>query len=189
MEETLEMMKSILLGKEKETNEKELIALYKRDLCPNILAYFFVANYGLICKTAKLYPKLDNDDKASFCLQELDKCLQLYNVHYKVSFMTYFIKCYTYRLNNELKLLMCDKRKALLDSVEFESLKDIGINDCADNFDIIYNNYNLTPKEKIHCNLRLAGYTIKEISKLLKISASAVSQQNKKIKQKINILT
>lgn len=185
MEETLKMMKGILLGKEKETNEKDLIELYQKDLCPNILAYFFVNNYGLICKTAKLYPRLDSEDKASFCLQELDKCLQKYDNKYEVSFMTYFIRCYTYRLNNELALISSYKRKTIHNLIQFESLIDIGIFDNIEDYDLLYTEYKFTKSERQHCKLRLAGYTLKEISKLLKISTSAVCQRNSKIKKKI----
>lgn len=185
MEETLKMMESILLGKERETNEKELIEQYQRTLRPNILAYFFVVNYGLICKTAKLYPKINDDDKASFCLQELDRCLQNYDANYNVSFMTYFIKCYTYCLNNELALMRCNKRKALINYVDLESVVSVGVNDYLEDYDLILNEYKLTNSEKQHCKLRLAGYTIKEISKLLKITSAAVSQRNTKIKKKI----
>lgn len=189
MKETLEMMKSILNGKEKKTNENELIKKYQERLYPNILAYFYVNNFGLIYKTSKLYPKLDDEDKASFCLQELDKCLQNYNFEKEVSFITYFIRCYKYRLNSENISLLCNKRKAMNNYIEINNLLDIGIDDNIQDFDIVCDEYKLTIAEKYHCKLRIAGYSLKEISKLLKISTSAVSQRNAKIKQKILNLT
>lgn len=185
MEETLKMMKSILSGKEKKTNENELIKQYQEGLYPNILAYFYVNNFGLIYKTSKLYPKLDDEDKASFCLQELDKCLQNYKFEKEVSFITYFIKCYKYRLNNMIIAMNSNKRKIMSNYVDIDELQAISTENCIEDFDIICNEYELTIQEKQHCRLRLAGYTLKEISKLLRISSSAVCQRNSKIKKKI----
>lgn len=185
MKETLEMMKSILSGKEKKTNENELIQKYQKGLYPNILAYFYVNNFGLIYKTSKLYSKLDDEDKASFCLQELDKCLQNYKFEKEVSFITYFIRCYKYRLNNATIALNTNKRKILGKCIDIDELQAISIENNMEDLGIIFNEYKLTKSEKQHCKLRLAGYTLKEISKLLNISVSAVSQRNSKIKKKI----
>lgn len=185
MEETLKMMKRILNGKENKLDENELIREYQEGLYPNILAYFYVNNFGLIYKTSKLYSKLDDEDKASFCLQELDKCLQSYKSDIGVTFATYFVTCYKYRLNNAVTALNSNKRKIIHNCINIDDLQAISTENCIEDFDIICNEYELTIQEKQHCRLRLAGYTLKEISKLLRISSSAVCQRNSKIKKKI----
>ena len=72
MYQTLKMMKSILNGKECKVDEKELIMEYQEKLSPNILAYFYCNNFGLILQISKSYSLLSGEDIASFCLQELD---------------------------------------------------------------------------------------------------------------------
>lgn len=185
MDETLKMMQSILVGKEDVKVEKELIQEYKEKLSPNILAYFFVHNFGLIHKTSEKYSILCTEDKASFCLQELDNCLQSYSFNSEASFITYFIRCYKNRLYKETKSLNCVKRKTLNNYEQLDSLIDIGNYDYINDYDLILNEYSLTNDEKKQCKLLLAGYTVKEIAKLFKISSSAISQKNSKIKQKI----
>ena len=72
---------------------------------------------------------------------------------------------------------------------QLDSLIDIGNYDYINDYDLILNEYSLTNNEKRQCKLLLAGYTIKEIAKLFKISSSAISQKNSKIKQKILYFT
>ena len=190
MEETLKMMESILTGKESKVDERELIKEYKEKLSPNILAYFYSSNYKLICKTNNLYPGILNEDKASFCLQELDKCLQNCNLDLENKFITYFIKCYKNRLRTEIKSLNVQKRKIIF-SVDNLSLKEIdnyidARNDkYFENDDDVLNNYNLTTVEKNQCKLLSAGYTLKEISNMFKQAQITAYLRNKQIKEKI----
>ena len=111
MYETLKMMESIITGKEEKVDEIEIIREYQEKQSPNILAYFYIKNFGLITKASKTYSKLNYNDKASFCLQELDKCLQTYQLDVSIKFSTYFIKCYKRRLYAENGLLNTQKRK------------------------------------------------------------------------------
>ena len=87
MNETLKMMKSILIGKEDTKDEIELINEYKENLSPNILAFMYVSNFGIIKSIADIWVKLDDADKASFCLQELDKALRTYKLDSNIKFI------------------------------------------------------------------------------------------------------
>jgi hypothetical protein len=188
MKETLKMMKSILTGKESKANEKEIIEEYKKDLCPNILAYFYSDNFGIIYKTSELYSLLSSEDKASFCLQELDKCLQNYNVNSNAKFITYFIKCYKNRLRVESQLLLYDKRKSIIQYRELDNISEVADLNIED-INLLLRDYNLTESETLQVKLLNYGYKIREIAKLLNITSSAVSQRNQIIKQKILSLT
>lgn len=183
MEETLKMMKSILTGKEGKVDEKELIKEYQEKLSPNILAYFYSNNFGLIYNLSKKYSNLLDEDKASFCLQELDKCLQNFSLDRNIKFITYFLTCYTYRLNNlyYTKNYTYDK----FNTVELEKVNCSYDIDTFTDENGILNQYNLTQREKLQCKLLNIGYSFKEISTILKVSESAVSQKNAIIKQKI----
>jgi hypothetical protein len=186
MQETLKMMKGILNGKERETNEKELIKQYKDGLLPNILAYFYTSNIGIISRTDALYPVLDSEDKASFCLQELDKSLQNFNLESSNKFITYFIKCYKNRLRMETEQLLTQKRKIALYT---EELNDEYMNDMQlENIDMILSNYNLNDIEVKQCKLLNAGYTMKEIAKIFKQSTITIYKRNNKIKEKISTI-
>lgn len=186
MEETLKMMESILNGKEKLIDEKELIKEYRKNLSPNILAYFYSNNYLLFYRINNLYPIISNEDKASFCLQELDKRLQEYDLESNYKFITYFAKCYRNKLRMETEQLLVLKRKVLLYSEELKEDNHIINNMEIDNIDFILDNYNLTDVEKHQCKLLNAGYKIKEIASLLHKSSTWIYHQNKEIKEKIS---
>ena len=185
MYETLRMMKSILNGKEEKISEKELIKEYQENLSPNILAYFYVSNFGLILQISKKYPLLLNEDKASFCLQELDLSLKDYNFQNK--FMTYFAKRFKNKLYKESQYYLTNKRKAIVNAMEFDnninnkSFYDLSIED----FDLICSQYKLSELEKKHSKLKLMGYSIKEIAKICNLPKRNIYYTNEKIKNKI----
>ena len=187
MKETLEMMKGLITGKEKGTDEKELISLYQLYKLPNILAYFFVNNIGIIRRTNALYPLLTDEDKASFCLVEIDKCLLNFDYNRDIKFITYFIKCYKNTLRMETELLLAQKRKVILYSEQECAEEVLYIDDIEiDNVDEILNNYNLTVYEKKQCKLLNEGYTVKEIAQMLKLSTITIYNRNKQIREKIS---
>lgn len=184
MQETLKMMKSIITGEEVNYNENELILQYQQTKAPNILAYFFVNNYGIIKKTNLIYSILTSQDLASYCLQELDKCLLTMNVSKENKFITYFMKCLKNRLKAENNMLQMQKRKTILNYAELnENVPNFENN--IEDINIILDNYKLSKLEQLQCKLLNAGYTCKEIAKILKITPATVSNRNFKIKQKI----
>lgn len=186
MEETIIMMRSILTGKEKNQNEKELILQYQRTLLPNILAFFFTDNIGIINKTNNLYPILDSEDKASFCLQELDKCLRNFNLDNNNKFITYFIKCYKNRLRMETEQLLTHKRKALINYDEFDNEKIESLEyNLSSEIDFVLDSYNLTQNEKHFCNMIYLGYSIREIAKIVNINFQTLYKTRNQIKEKI----
>ena len=183
MYETLKMMKSILNGKEEKVNEKELIKEYQEKLSPNILAYFYVNNFGLILQISKNYPLLLNEDVASFCLQELDLSLQSYNLESSNKFITYFGKRFKNLLRTNLEKMQMQKRKANIfcKELSYNYTNNLEIED----IDLLLDNYNLSNKEKLQSKLKLAGYTFREIAKLFNCSNITILRNNKKIKEKI----
>ena len=180
------MMKNIVTVKEKELSEIELISEYQKTLSGNILAYMYVSNFGAILTIANNYPQFDDADKASFCLQELDKCLRNFDLNSNNKFITYFFVCYKNRLRGELSLLLTQKRRLNLNFKSEPEENLVSDNNIAFNdIDMILSEYNLNEKEKKHCKLLNAGYTIKEISKKFNITVQGVYFNNNRIKQKI----
>lgn len=184
MEETLKMMKSILTGKEGTKDENELINDYKENLSPNILAYFFIHNFGLISNIGKSYSMLCDEDKASFCLQELDKALNNYN-HNNSKFITYFIKCYKRRLWAENQMQLHNNRKILCNYEILEDDLDNYYEDEYFSIDEFAKTYNLSKEEKLYCNLYNNGYSTKDIANIVKKSVQFIYKKRKNILQKI----
>lgn len=186
---TLEMMKQVLNGKEKNLSEIELISLYQKTLSSNLLAYMFVNNYGIITTISKPFVIINDQDKASFCLQELDKALRTFDNNKKVKFTTYFIDLYKARLIQENHSLQYDKRKIMNDVTELDSIVETSykIDDYFADENNLLDNYNLTEDEKKHCRLLNRGYSIKELSRIFNKSLALIYQRNNKIKKKINL--
>lgn len=188
MYETLKMMNQILLGNEGKKSVNDLIDEYKEYKSPNILAYFYSSNFGLINNISRLYPKLNSSDKASFCLQELDNCLLNYDYNRDAKFTTYFSKCLKNRLQTEVGLLYTHKRKIIFSLNDIDDCKENLINffdDSAFSYSEFKNTYNLTEFEFEQCKLLNVGYSLREISSILNKSLIYIYITHSKIKEKI----
>lgn len=192
MEETLKMMKSILWGKEKGLSEQELIKKYQDELCPEILAKFFVDNYLMNFRIGLLFPKLSDEDKASFCLQELDKALLNFDLSKNTKFSTYFYKCFKNCLRSETQKLFMQKRKLqiLVDYLETDKLYELSdkvyfdeIN--SNDMDLFLSDYRLNNDEKECCKLLANGYSVKEIAKRFKVATITIYKKIERIREKI----
>lgn len=184
MNETLKMMKSILLGYERELTFNKLLNEYQQQFRPNYLAYMFVDNYGVIYQTSQCYSMLTDEDKSSFCLQELDKCLHSFDITKQVKFITYFLTCYKNRLRTETEKLFLNTNRVNHITNNIDDYRDIL--QYTDNYDILdLKNYNLSASQILQCDLIEKGYSFKEIAKLLGVSVQYIYQQNKNISKKI----
>lgn len=185
MKETLEMMKTILLGYEENVPLEELLVEYKQTLKPNILAYIFIKYYKTICNAGEAYTMLNKEDRASFCLQELDACIHKYSFNRNCSFITYFVVCYKNRLRKETEQLLTHVRYANYVTTDLDSCVALGkTEDNLAVFDYI-GNYNLSEQEKTHCKLLYLGYTSKELADIFKVSVQYIYTLNKKIGKKL----
>lgn len=182
------MLQTILLGYEENILFEELIQEYKKTLKPNLLAYVFVKYYKTICNVAECYKLLHREDRASFCLQELDSCMLNYSFDKNCSFITFFVACYKNRLRTEQEQLYTNLRYANYITDDFQKYENILVK--IDDYDFLdLNKYNLTAKEKKHCELLTLGYSNKEIAKILNVSIQYVSQLTANIRKKLSVLT
>ena len=186
MQETLKMMKQIIIGNEKERSLQDLLTEYKINKSPNILAYFYVNNFGLILKVCNKYKNILDEDKASYALQELDKCMLTYDETIS-NFSTFFS---TY-LDNALITLSIkkstDKRKIIYNEENIDNLNNLSYEDNYNCFDIdmFCKDNDLSNIEINQCKLLYSGYSIKEIAKRFNISVQYCYQLNKNIKNKL----
>lgn len=180
---TLEMMKSIVTGKEKELSTEELVKQYQIGLNPNILAYLYIDNFAYIYRLAQKYPKLSMSDKASFCLQSLDTALRTYKFDKNTKFTTYFFNGFMYKLNSENKVFCRRQKKFNYTMVNFSECFNDYVEDLYfDNLDIL-NTEKLNKQEKLQGRLTYMGYSVKEIAKCFNLSKTAIYQRNKKIRE------
>lgn len=185
MKNTLEMMRTIIIGYEKNLSINELINDYKRSQKPNLLAYIFVKNYGLINKIFRGYTMITEQDAASYCLQELDKSMITFDVSRNSNFISFFSICFKNRLRYEQELLMTDIRYAnyCTETIDnYYDLEDVTFN--MEKIDI--NSYGLTIPEKNQCKLLLDGYTVKEIANILNLTVQTIYNINKRIAKKLS---
>lgn len=161
MEETLKMMKQIIVGYEGGKDIEELIVEYKNNYSPNILAYLFQKYYKLIFNTGSLYPLINSDDLASYALQELNNCIISYDKSKNANLSTYFIKCFKNRLQSETQTLNYNYKKAMNNYYSLDELNN-NIQYFDDYFDIneFTKEKNLTPLQSKCCRLLSEGYNI-----------------------------
>lgn len=183
---TLEMMKGIIEGKEKELNEKDIIKNYKFNNNSEALAFMFVKCFGVATMISSTFKEIDEQDKASFCLSTLDKALRYYDKSKGTKFTTYFCHIYKLKLIKETEFLKCDKRRRLNDMEDISECTEYKTEDVYFlNVDDIAKNYDLTQKEKKHLQLLDDGYTLKQISDKLQLSMASIYKRNSLVKNKI----
>lgn len=184
MEETLKMMKTVLLGCEDCMTVEEILQEYRQTFKPNLLAYLFIKYYKMIYNISQKYEMLNKEDSVSFCLQELDTCMLNFSLDSKCKFTTYFLSCLKNRLRMEMKQLLTDKRYSNYVTEDIDSCLNLSTGD--DDIEVYdYMTNCLTEKEVEHCKLLYMGYTNKELSSMLKVSVQYIYQLNKKIGKKL----
>ena len=132
------------------------------------------------------FKNIVDEDKASYALQELDKCMLTYDETIS-NFSTFFS---TY-LDNALITLSIkkstDKRKIIYNEENMDNLNNLSYEDNYNCFDIdmFCKDNDLSNIEINQCKLLYSGYSIKEIAKRFNISVQYCYQLNKNIKNKL----
>jgi len=167
---------------------EEIAVAYREDLNPSLLAAAFAKTYKLIINISNHYYGLTQDDIASFSLEKLDFCLQTYNDD-KAAFSTYFSTNLRNKFREETQYLNTQKRKVMFYSESYDVMVENGfdlespvrVGETIDNLAP----YGLTEKEMVYCDLILKDFTNAEISKLLGVSVTTLSNMRKKLRKKL----
>lgn len=183
MKETLKMMRSIIVGYEKDKTINELLQEYKDNESPNILAYLYVTNFGVIQKFADKYKMIDTQDIASYSLQELDKAIKQYDFNSDCKFITFFVAYLKNRLRSEQELLMKHVRFANYFNEDLDSLHNIASDFEFDLFDL--DDYDLSEDEKNQCKMLIDGYSVSEIAEAFRLTKMSIYKRNRKIGKKL----
>ena len=180
MRETLNLMKSAVLGYERTKSIEELLQEYQQNQSQNILAYIFIKYYNLINSIANKYKWLNSEDIASYSLQELDKAIMQYDFTRNCSFITYFYVLLNNKLNCENSKLKSNTQLANYSIVELPEYTEIKDNNFTYNSLL---DYSLSNSQLKLCKLIISGYSSREISKIYNVSHSTICNKTKQLRK------
>lgn len=182
-----------------ELNYNLIANKYQEKECPILFAYMFTELYPLMVSVVNKYFNLTDCDKASFCLEELHKCLNTYDEHRKTKFTTLFTTFLNNRLRAETEMTNHKVRKLNYESSYIEDL--VSGNELI-TFDFPFNEQgyevieiksalhkmNLTKTELEYCELILENSSILDshIAGLIGISAAGIHYIKKSLAKKLN---
>lgn len=109
-------------------SDNECVLEYQKDQSPICLATIFVRHYPALRQLSDLYWGLTDEDKASFCLEEVHKALLNYSLDRNTKFLTFMYSCVKNRMRTETEALDTDKRREIFHRQCFPAGKSVLIN-------------------------------------------------------------
>ena len=190
------------------TNEQLALAYQAEDLKPEILAEMYCRNYAILYKVSSKYFSINDDDKASIIVMDLNDTMQYYSEDNGVKYLTFALYSITEKLSvfvtkQHRKKRILVGQELSLDNITEDNDSSIGDNTYFENicdergYDLtelscVINVANLTLNEKKVCYLYMSNtYTKDEIAEKLNVTRQTVyhiiaSLQNK-LKPILNI--
>lgn len=181
MLKTLALLKPFVTEELGRCSLNDLALQYQAQPDPRILATAYNKIYKLATVVKNQYWGLNEDDVASFCLEELDKCLRSYNG--SSQFTTYFCTVFRNKLRTETESLNYKKRKCILESIN--DLINIGVEDTYNLIELLLPN-TLTDKEYKLCMLESEGYSSRECAEIIGCSVMTISNMKKSLRIKLD---
>lgn len=195
MNNTLKLFSTLITPEYQNLSLEELAVVYTEGLNPSVLATAFSKLYNLIHNVSTKYYGLSSEDIASFSVEELDRCLQIYDSN-KGAFSTVYTTYLMNRFRKETEALNTQKRRANLLSESYEALfvdngidipqypeQDyrIAMNETME----VLSDLGLTTKELKYCELTMMGFKNKEIADMLSVSVMTISNIRKRLREKV----
>lgn len=198
MQKTYETLHELSKLHSGNTSLESLSLDYQSSRNPEIISYVFCKLFNLSVSNTNRYFTLTDADKASFCLEELDKAMLAFDATKGTKFSTLYVTYLLNRLRVEAYSLTHQLRKGNYDT---ESL-DIEQND--DNFSIIQGmdekeydvidlhetleSFNLTPNELSYCKIATKYTSLKDtdIATMLGISSAAITYLRRSLSKKLS---
>lgn len=194
MNNTLRTLNTLITHEFEGLSLEELAVVYRqKDLNPSVLATAFYKTYNLIITVSQNYYGLTSEDIASFSLETLDKCLQIYTPN-KSAFSTFFTTVLKNRFRQETESLSTDKRRIVYFSDSYEAIvEEAGaevfgqVEEDSEKRAIAFlQEMNLDDREFRYCYLLMQGYKNSEIADMLQVSIMTLSNMRKKLRVKLN---
>lgn len=188
MENTMEMMKGLLVKEEVEMTLEEVAEQYKITKSPTLLAAAFYNMYGLTNQVANKFWGVDKAEISSKSLITIDKALLQYEPG-KAKFTTYYSVVLNNALRTHTQYLNTNARKTIHTAISQTELQESGFDIVYKGNDTYYNeiiaNVQLDSNHLEYCKLLNAGYTNAEIVGKLKVSKMTLSNWRKVIQEKL----
>jgi len=186
MYSTLKMMVTITTEKELGLSYESMAVEYQRGLNPAILAAAFKNLFNMINNEYNRCSYIDEEDAASFSLEELDYALQSFDSE-KASFTTYFFRLLRNRFTQENKKMDTNRRKTIKYAHYMEDGEDIPtqLETAIELEEFIEST--LTPKQKEYFSYLSQGYNVPEIAKIFKVTVEAIYPLVRKLKMEYNM--
>lgn len=167
---------------------------YQMTKDPVCLAFVFCKLYPYMVTVVNRYYYLTDEDKSSFCVEELSKTMKDYSYSKKTKVQTLFSKYLTNRLRSETENLSYDKRKAdnVTDNYEYKVKTHVYVEEQYDHIEYLESlreNPSLSVNELMYCELVVSnGNKIKDtdIAKTLGISSAAITYIKESLTKKLN---
>jgi len=191
MEGTLKLLKPLITDEVKKMSLEEMAEAYTLCLNPSILAGAFSQLYMLTISTAQKFYGISSHDLASFSLEKLDQCLQLYKQG-DAKFSTYYRSCLYNRLREEAESLNTHKRRMIFcaesldklfeENMEFEPQAEISIEFKVGDF---MPTEVMTEREITYCQYIIEGWANKDIAEMMQLSIMSLTKIRKRLREKI----
>ncbi|NLA24203.1 MAG: sigma-70 family RNA polymerase sigma factor [Bacteroidales bacterium] len=192
MDNTLKLFSLLINEDNQNMTLEEISDSYKIDNNSDLFASAFIKTYKLILKISKRYYGLTQEDIISFSLEKLNYCLLNYR-RGGAKFSTYYAKVLINKFREETQALNTHKRKIIFYSDSYEVILEKGFDlidqkQITDNSLQCLNNFNLTLRELLYCQLLGKNYTNREISEFLGLSIMTLSNTRKDLREKLSSL-
>jgi hypothetical protein len=201
------------LAEARELTDEECAQLYKQEENPIYLATMFTRHFAMLTQVSNKYWGVTEEDRASFCLEEVHRALLNFLPNKNARFFTFLHSCLCNRFRAETQALNADKRKTLAHATSFYADKETTVKqgDVQKDGDAEYETVivdktkhteklelllcveesNLSEKEKAFCRYALENNvyaTDTDFAKQQSISSAAVFYIKQSLKEKIGFV-
>ncbi len=193
MEGTLKILNPLITDEVRKMSLEEMAEEYTLCLNPSILAEAFSRLYMLTISTSLKFYGITSHDLASFSLEKLDQCLQLYKQG-DAKFSTYYRSCLYNRLREEAESMNTHKRKMILcaesldklfeENMEFEPQGEVTIDFKVEDFMPVNK---MSEREIMYCQYVANGWANKDIAEIMQVSIMCLTKIRKRLREKITV--
>jgi hypothetical protein len=168
---------------------------YQQTKDPILFSFAFIKLFPVMIRQVERYYCLTNDEKVSYCLEELNKSLLDFKEDKGAKLMTLFVTYLKRRLRTEAKSLQLDKRRADMNTESFDVAfnRTSYIESAYDALEYLesLNQMELTENELRYCEIVInsSGKVLDaDIAKLIGISSAGVHFIKKSLAKKLLVI-
>jgi len=196
MQQTLKMLKAVVLPEHKTMEESQLLEEYKQTKNPSILAVYFLKYYTLTNYLADKFYCLPESDVSSNSLEILDISMLTFDKKKNTKFSSYYSVLLTrrFRTITQKMQIQVNYKKVRKQTVCFETIAPNSEkllyefeDDSIFRQDILSNS-SLTDRELNYCKLAMDGnVTVRDMASMLQLHPTRIYKVRKSIQLKLGL--